>query len=62
MAWTKTDDGDFAYNEGSLNFTLRGSAFHDSDGDGTPDGVTFENGRPVFMGNKTVYKNLNKVA
>jgi len=55
MAWTRTDDGGFAYNEGSLNFTLRGSAFHDSNGDGVPDGVTFENGRPVFMGIKNLH-------
>ena len=55
MAWTKTDDGGFAYNEGSLNFTLRGSAFHDTDGNGVPDGVTFENGRPVFMGIKNLH-------
>lgn len=55
MAWTRTDDGGFAYNEGSLNFTLRGSAFHDTDGDGVPDGVTFENGRPVFMGIKNLH-------
>lgn len=54
MAWTKTNDGGFAYNEGSLNFTLRGSAFYDSNGDGVPDGVTFENGRPVFMGIKNL--------
>lgn len=54
MAWTKTADGGFAYNEGSLNFTLRGSAFHDSNNDGVPDGVTFENGRSVFMGIKNL--------
>ena len=55
MGWSKTEDGGFAYNEGSLNFTLRGSAFYDSNGDGVPDGVTFENGRPVFMGIKNLH-------
>lgn len=54
MGWTKTDDGGFAYNEGSLNFTLRGSAFHDTDGNGVPDEVNFENGRPFFMGIKNL--------
>ncbi len=50
----KVIDGGFAYNEGSLNFTLRGGAFHDDDGDGIPDGVSFENGRPVFMNIKNL--------
>ena len=54
MGWTRTDDGGFAYNEGSLNFTLRGSAFHDTDGNGVPDGVIFENGRPIFTGIKNL--------
>ena len=27
MAWTRTDAGGFSYNEGSLNFTRRWSAF-----------------------------------
>lgn len=49
MAWSRTDDGGFAYNEGSLNFTLRGSAFYDSNGDGVPDGVTFENGEELSL-------------
>ena len=55
MAWSKKEDGSFVYKEGSLNITLRGSAFHDSKGDGVPDGVTFENGRPVFMGIKNLH-------
>ena len=31
MAWSRTDDGGFAYNEGSLHYTLTGGAFHDND-------------------------------
>ena len=54
MGWNKLDDHTFTYNEGSLNFTLRGGAFHDDDGDGVPDGVSFENGRPVFMNIKNL--------
>ena len=54
MGWNKLDDHTFTFNEGSLNFTLRGGAFHDDDGDGVPDGVSFENGRPVFMGIKNL--------
>lgn len=54
MSWNKIDENKFTYNEGSLNFTLQGGAFHDEDGDGVPDGVSFENGRPVFMGVKNL--------
>ena len=49
MGWNKLGDHQFTYNEGSLNFTLTGGAFHDDDGDGAPDGVVFQKGRPVFM-------------
>ena len=49
MGWNKVGEHEFTYNEGSLNFTLRGGAFHDDDGDGAPDGVVFQKGRPVFM-------------
>ena len=54
MGWNKLGDHQFTYNEGSLNFTLTGGAFHDDDGDGVPDGVSFENGRPVFMNIKNL--------
>ncbi len=54
MGWNKVSEHQFTFNEGSLNFTLTGGAFHDDDGDGVPDGVSFENGRPVF----TSIKNL----
>ena len=54
MGWNKLGEHQFAFNEGSLNFTLTGGAFHDDDGDGVPEGVSFENGRPVFMGVKNL--------
>lgn len=54
MSWNKISEHEFTYNEGSLNFTLRGGAFHDDNGDGVPEGVSFENGRPVFMGIKNL--------
>lgn len=54
MGWNKISEHEFTYNEGSLNFTLRGGAFHDNNGDGVPEGVSFENGRPVFMGIKNL--------
>ena len=51
MGWKKIGEHEFAYNEGFLNFTLRGGSFQD-DGTGVPEGVGFENGRPVFTGIK----------
>ena len=54
MGWNKLGEHLFTFNEGSLNFTLEGAAFHDDDGDGIPDGVSFENGRPVFMNVKNL--------
>lgn len=54
MGWKKLSDHQFTYNEGSLNFTLTGGAFHDDDGDGVPEGVSFENGRPVFLNIKNL--------
>ena len=54
MGWNKLGEHQFTYNEGSLNFTLTGGAFHDDDGDGVPEGVSFENGRPVFMNIKNL--------
>lgn len=53
MGWQKLGEHEFSFNEGSLNFTLRGGVFND-DGTGVPEGVSFENGRPTFVGIKNL--------
>ena len=47
-AYKKVAENQFTYNEGSLNYTLTGAAFHDNDNDGIPDGVRIIGPKPCF--------------
>lgn len=54
-AYKKIDANQFTYNEGSLNYTLTGGAFHDNNGYGIPDGVQIIGSKPCFGAAGTVF-------
>lgn len=54
-AYKKVDANQFTYNEGSLNYTLTGAAFHDDNETGIPDGVQIIGPKPCFGADGTIF-------